>query len=190
MSLMYAGKPRSPYAGMSESELDAELAIGDIESAAKKLESAVKAVESEADDLEDEVVDAKVDAIHGNLIAKYGSRDLTLPEMMYELNYNQHKAKDFLQVIGKATVSNVAMMIVRDANDETIRDDNFNRLLDYLTERYKAYIGCPIENLELETGIDHKIALPIAKKMMGLHPKSVVKFIPVDVIAKIIFEDI
>ena len=128
--------------------------------------------------------------IVANLQKKYPDRDLTIPELMYELNYNQHKAKDFLQVIGKATVSNVAMMIVRDANDETIRDENFNRLLDYLTERYKSYIGCPVENLELETGIDHKISLPLAKKMMGLHPKSVVKFIPFEVVTQIIMESI
>ena len=185
--MMFAGNDRGSYSGMSDAEKDVIIAADELK---QKLEIAVEEAEMEATQLEDEVVDAKVNTIVANLQKKYPDRDLTLPELMYELNYNQHKAKDFLQVIGRATVSNVAMMIVRDANDETLRDDNFNRLLDYLTERYKSYIGCPIENLELETGIDHKISLPIAKKMMGLHPKSVVKFIPVDVIAKIIFEDI
>ncbi len=185
---LYEG--RSPYTGMSESELDAELAIGDIEIAAKKLESAVVNAEVEAMIAEDKVVNAKAKAIHGNLKAKYGERDLTKPELMYEMNYTESKAKDFISVYGHSNIELVAKIIVHDAMDSIARDDNHKRLTSYLEAKYKSYIGVPVEYLEMECQESHKVVLPIAKKLMGLSSKSVVKFIPPEIVAQIIMESI
>jgi len=188
--LSYAGKKRSSYQGMSESELDAELAIGDIEIAAKKLESAVVNVEVEAMVAEDKAVNAKSNTIYNNLKAKYGDRDLTKPEFMYESGYGESKTKDFLAIYGSFDIGLIALRIVADANDETLRDDNHKRLTSYLETKYKAYIGIPIEYLEMECQESHKVVLPIAKKLMGLHSKSVVKFIPPEIVAQIVMESI
>ncbi len=187
---MFAGRDRGSYGGMSDGEKDVVIAVD-------KLNTAVEAVESEADDLEldllqaQDVTDtAKAKAIHGNLIAKYGDRDLTKPEFMYESGYGESKTKDFLSIYGSFDKGLVALRIVADANDKTLRDDNHKRLVDYLTQRYGGFLGVPVEHLELEVQEDHKIALPIAKKLMGLQPTAVVKFIPFEVVADIIMEDV
>ncbi len=190
MSLMFAGKERSPYAGMSDAEKDVIIA-------ADELNTAVKAVELEADDLELDLLQAqditntaKVNTIVVNLQKKYGSRKLTKPEFMYEANYSESKTKDFLSIYGSFDIGLIALRIVADSNDNTLRDDNHKRLVQYLTQRYGGFLGVPVEHLELEVQEDHKIALPIAKKLMGLKPTAVVKFIPFEVVVDIIMESI
>lgn len=187
---------RKKYQGMSNAELDAELAAGNVESAVNGLESAVKAVESEAVDKEIELVQlkdtvhlAKANTILNNLNIKYPNRNLTRKEFMYESGYSESKTDDFLVIYGSFNQELIALRIVQDAKDKLREAQNHKRLIDYLTKRYSGFLGVPIEHLEMETQTSYKVVLPMAKKFMGLKPTSVIKFIPFETVASIIMED-
>jgi len=188
--LSFAGKEREMYQGMSDAEKDVIIA-------ADELNTAVKAVESEADDLEldllqaQDVTDtAKAKTIHGNLIAKYGDRDLTKPEFMYESGYGESKTKDFLSIYGSFDKGLVALRIVADANDKTLREDNREKLLSYLTAKYSGYEGVPVEYIGSELLMDDKEALKLSKKAMGKHQATKIMFVDFSVVVDIIMESI
>jgi len=185
--LSFAGKPRSPYAGMSDEMKDVIIAADELE---QKMEVLVTDAEIEATQAEDKVHSIKVKKILANLNKKYGDRLLTKPEFMYESGYGESKTKDFLSIYGSFDKDLIALRIVADTQDNAIRDDNHKRLSDYLTERYKGFQGVPIECLEMECQEDSKVVLKQAKKLMGLTPKARLEFVPATIVVDIIMEDL
>ena len=185
------------YAGMSDAELNVELAIGNVESAVNSLESAVKAVESEADDAELDVVQMKdtahamrVKKILDNLKSKYPNRNLTRKEFQNESSYTDSKTSDFLVIYESFDKDLIALRLAQDIKDRAREAANHKRLVKYLSCRYSGYQACPIECLELETQTPQKEAVKTAKKMMGLKPTAKLLFVDFSIVADIIMEDL